>query len=88
MPSEVATRTAAILADLVGDVLDEHIRRLGLFGVDDVDVVVLLDAAGAAGHAVGVEDENDHALFEALIVAQDVRQLFAGGVQALFGQGR
>ena len=78
---------AAVLADLVGDVLDEHIRRLGLFGVDDVDVVVLLDAAGAAGHAVGVEDENDHAFFEALIVAQDVRQLFAGGVQTLFGKG-
>ena len=77
----------AVLANLVGDVLDEHIGRFGFLGVDDVDIVVLLDAAGAAGHAVGVEHEDDHALFEALIVAQDVRQLFAGGVEALLGEG-
>ncbi len=37
------------LADLVGDMLDEHIRRLGLLGVDDVDVVILLDAPGLPG---------------------------------------
>ena len=74
------------LADLVGDMLDEHIRRLGLLGVDDVDVVILLDDAGAARHTVGIEHEDEHTLFEPLIVAQDVHQLLAGGIKALFGE--
>ena len=30
----------AVFADLVGDALDEHIRRLGLFRIDDMDVVI------------------------------------------------
>ncbi len=77
----------AVLADLMGDMLNEHVRRLGLFGVHDVDIVVLLDAAGAAGHPVGVEHKDDHAFFKALIIAQDVCQLFAGGIEALFGEG-
>ena len=75
----------AVFADLVGDALDEHIRRFGLFGVDDVDVVVLLDAAGTARHTVGIEHEDEDALFEALIVAENVHQPVAGGVEALLG---
>lgn len=63
MPSEVATRTRRF-ADLVGDALDEHIRRFGLFGVDDMDVVVLLDAAGTARHTVGIEHEDEDALLK------------------------
>ena len=76
----------AALADLVGDMLDEHIRRLGFLGVDHMDIVVLLDGAGAAGHPVGVEHKDENALLEPLIVAQDVHQLFAGGFEALFGK--
>ena len=77
----------AVPADLMGDPLDEHVRRFGLLGVDHMDIVVLLNAAGAAGHPVGIEHQDEHALLEALIVAQDVHQLVAGGVQALFGEG-
>ena len=70
----------AVPADLMGDPLDEHVRRFGLLGVDHMDIVVLLNAAGAAGHPVGIEHQDEHALLEALIVAQDVHQLVAGGV--------
>ena len=76
----------AALADFVGDMLDEHIRRLGFLGVNHMDIVVLLDGAGAAGHPVGVEHKDENALLEPLIVAQDVHQLFAGGFEALFGK--
>ena len=65
----------------MGDPLDEHIGGLCLLGVDHMDVVVLLDGAGAAGHAVGIEHQNEHALLVALIVAQDIHQPMAGGVQ-------
>ena len=71
---------AAALADLMGNPLDEHIGGLGLLGVDHMDVVVLLDGAGAAGHAVGIEHQNEHAFLVALIVAQDIHQLAASGV--------
>ena len=71
---------AAAFADFVGDPLDEHIGGLGLLGIDHMDVVVLLNGTGAAGHAVGIEHQNEHALLVALIVAQDVHQPMAGSV--------
>ena len=40
---------AATLADLMGDTLDEHIGGLGFPGVDYMDIVVLLYAAGLPG---------------------------------------
>ena len=52
-----------------------------------MDVVVLLDAAGTARHTVGIEHEDEDALFEALIVAENVHQPVAGGVEALLGKG-
>ena len=51
-----------------------------------MDIVVLLDGTGAAGHAVGIEHQNEHAFLVALIVAQDVHQFAAGGVQAFLCQ--
>ena len=70
----------------MGDPLDKHIGGLGLLGVDHMDIVVLLDGTGAAGHAVGIEHQNEHAFLVALIVAQNVHQLAAGGVQAFLCQ--
>ena len=46
---------AAALADLMGDTLNEHIGGLGFPGVDHMDIVVLLYAAGAARHTVGID---------------------------------
>ena len=45
-----------------------------------MDIVVLLDDTGAAGHPVGVEHKDENALLEPLIVAQDVHQPMAGSV--------
>ena len=56
---------AAALADLMGDTLNEHIGGLGFSGVDHMDIVVLLYAAGAARHTVGIKHKDEHALFEA-----------------------
>ena len=53
---------AAALADLMGDTLDEHIGGLGFPGVDHMDIVVLLYAAGAARHTVGIKHKDEHAL--------------------------
>ena len=77
---------AAALADLMGDTLDEHIGGLGFPGVDHMDIVVLLYAAGAARHTVGIKHKDEHALLKALIVAEDVHQPVAGRFQALFGE--
>ena len=66
----------------MGDPLDEHIGGLGLLGIDHMDVVVLLNGAGATGHAVSIKYQDKHAFLVALIVAQDIHQLAAGGVQA------
>ena len=49
--------------------------------------MVLLDAAGTARHTVGIEHEDEDALFEALIVAENVHQPVTGGVEALLGKG-
>ena len=64
----------------MGDPLDEHIGGLGLLGIDHMDVVVLLDGAGASGHAVSIKYQDEHAFLVSLIVAQDVHQPMAGGV--------
>ena len=77
---------AAALADLMGDTLDEHISGLGFPGVDHMDIVVLLYAAGAARHTVGIKHKDEHALLKALIVAEDVHQPVAGRFQAFFGE--
>ena len=70
----------AAFADLVGDPLDEHIGGLGLLGIDHMDVVVLLNGTRAAGHAVSIKYQDEHAFLVALIVAQDVHQPMAGSV--------
>ena len=67
--------------DLVGRPLDVGVRRLRLLGIDNGDVVVLFYAAQTALHLVGVKHQDDPAFPVALIVAQEVAQLFPGGVQ-------
>ena len=71
-----------IADEQIDNPLDEHIGGLGLLGIDHMDVVVLLDGAGASGHAVSIKYQDEHAFLVALIVAQNVHQLAAGGVQA------
>ena len=58
------------LADLMSNVLDEHVCRFRFLRVDHMDIVVLLNAAGAARHTIGIEYKNKIALLVALIVAQ------------------
>lgn len=53
----------------MSNVLDEHIGGFGFLGVDHMDIVVLLNAAGAARHTIGIEYKNKIALLVALIVA-------------------
>ena len=78
---------AAALADLVGDTLDEHIGGLGFPGVDHMDIVVLLNAAGAARHTIGIEYKNKIALLVALIVSQNIHQLVTGRFQTVLCKG-
>jgi len=75
-----------LLRQLVGGAFDVHIGGLGLAGVDDIQIMVLLDLPCAAAHLVGVEHQNRHAALVARIVAQNVHQAAAGGVQIAVGQ--
>ena len=77
---------AVLLRQLVGGAFDVHIGGLGLAGVDDIQIMVLFDLPCAAPHLVGVEHQNRHAALVACIVAQNVHQAAAGGVQIAVGQ--
>ena len=70
----------------VGGLLDIEVGRLRLPGEDDVDVVPAQDLAGAAGHLVGVEDQDDLLRPVSGKVGQDVHQLVAGGLDVPQGQ--
>ena len=70
-----------LLGDLVGGPLDIGIGRLRLLGIDHVDIFVPLHGAGVPLHLVGVEHQDHHALFEPLIVAEDIHEHMPGGLQ-------
>ena len=72
---------------VVGRFLDVHVGGLGGLGVDHVDAVHLLDRTGIVLDAVGVKDQNEVTFFDALIVAQQVNERRAGGIQIVVGEG-
>ena len=75
------SHTNTVLArQVVGRLLNVHIRGFGLLGVDDMDTAALLDRAGAAFDLIGIEHENKMTPAHALIIAQHVDERFAGGV--------
>ena len=51
-----------------------------------MDAVHLLDRARIVLDAVGVKDQDEVTFFDALIVAQQVNERRAGGVQIVVGQ--
>lgn len=77
---------AVAACKLIGGLFDIHIGCFGLFGIHDADAAVLLHLAAPAAHFVSVEHQNDTALAEALIIAQDVRKGRAGGVDVFSGK--
>ena len=70
---------APLAAQLVGRALDVGVGSLSLLGVDDLDAVHRLHAAGVALDLVGVEHRDDAALAKALIVCKDVDERAARG---------
>ena len=68
-------------ADLLGHLFNVLVRGLRLLGEDDVDVVVLEHFPGVSLHFVAVEHQDHPALFKALIVAENILQADAGGIQ-------
>ena len=75
-----------LFSDSVGDLFDVGIRRLRLLGVDHKDVVVAQHIGGAPGDLVGIEHQDDHTFFIPLVVAKQIHQGLAGGVDAFLGQ--
>ena len=66
-------------------IFDVHVRRLGLLGVHDVEVVVFLHLPLAALDLVGVENQYRHYLPVARVVAEDIHQPLARRVQVALG---
>ena len=80
------SHTNTVLArQVVGRLLNVHIRGFGLLGVDDMDTAALLDRAGAAFDLIGIKHENKMTPAHALIIAQHVDERFAGGVNITGG---
>ena len=80
------SHTNTVLArQVVGRLLNVHIRGFGLLGVDDMDTAALLDRAGASFDLIGIEHENKMTPAHALIIAQHVDERFAGGVDITGG---
>ena len=77
---------AVAACKLIGGLFNIHVGCFGLFGIHDADAAVLLHLAAPAAHFVGVEHQNDTALAEALIIAQDVCKGRAGGVDVFPGK--
>ena len=74
------------LGDGVGGFFNIGVRRLRLFGIDHIDVVIFAHFPQVAGHLVGVENQNHLTAPVALIIAEQIHQQLAGGIQALLGQ--
>ena len=80
------SHTNTVLArQVVGRLLNVHIRGFGLLGVDDMDTAALLDRAGAAFDLIGIEHENKMTPAYALIIAQHVDERFTGCVDITGG---
>ena len=78
---------APLSGKLIAGLFDIAVGRLGLFGVDHMDVVILFHRAGALGDLVGVKNQNDPVFPVALIVAEDVHQPFSGSVHVVLRHG-
>ena len=61
-----------LFSQLVGGLFNVGVGGLGLLGVDHVDVVVFHHLSQAAGHLIGVKDQDHLAPAKTLIVAQQV----------------
>ena len=78
---------APLPAQLIGGALDIGIGGLRLPGVDDLDPVHRLHAAGVSLDLVGVKHQDHHALAEPLIVGENTHEHLARGVNVLRGNG-
>ena len=72
---------------IIGRLLDIHIRRLGLPGVDDMDAVAFFDRARAALDLVSIEHEDQVAPAHTLVVAHDIHKPLACRVYVLRRDG-
>ena len=76
---------AVLARQVVGRLLDIHIRRFGLLGVHHVQSVLLFDRADAALDLVRIEHDDQMALAHTLVVTQDVDERGARGVHVARG---